>query len=169
MSELTEFREAKDHFMGHDHHSPLTDDQKKDFHGLNYYDENQDFSLVLVPKRFDSPETIEMQTSTGDVTSYLRWGRISFEVNGEAAQMTLFKVSEDDDFFLPFADRTSGDESYGAGRYLEVKSLPDGHIMVDFNYAYNPYCAYNECWSCPLTPFENRTKVPTRAGEKNFK
>lgn len=169
MSELTEFRKSKDHFMGHDHHSPLTGDQKKDFHGLNYYDENRDLSLVLVPEKFDSPETIEMQTSTGDLTSYLRWGKISFEAGGEAAQMTLFKVPEDEGFFLPFADGTSGGETYGAGRYLEVQSLPDEHVLVDFNYAYNPYCAYDERWSCPLTPFENRTRVPIRAGEKNFK
>ncbi len=169
MSELTEFRKSKDHFMGHDDDSPLSSDQKKDFHGLNYYDENQDLSLVLVPEKFESPETIEMQTSTGDVASYLRWGKVSFEASGEAAQLTLFKASEDDDFFLPFADVTSRDETYGAGRYLEVQPLPDGHVLLDFNYAYNPYCAYNERWSCPLTPFENRIKVPIPAGEKNFK
>ena len=59
-------------------------------------------------------------------------------------------------------------ETYGAGRYLEPEPLEDGRFAVDFNYAYNPYCAYNELWSCPLTPFENRLRVPIRAGEKNF-
>ncbi len=72
-------------------------------------------------------------------------------------------------YFLPFADSTSGEETYGAGRYLEIETLPDGTSLVDFNYAYNPYCAYNEKWSCPLTPSENRLKVPIESGEKNFK
>ena len=72
-------------------------------------------------------------------------------------------------FFLPFVDATSGKETYGAGRYLDIELTHDGEIVVDFNYAYNPYCAYNEQWSCPLTPFENRVQVPIRAGEKNFK
>jgi uncharacterized protein (DUF1684 family) len=71
-------------------------------------------------------------------------------------------------FFLPFADSMAGSETYPAGRYLEVEELPGGNFLVDFNQAYNPYCAYNEQWSCPLTPAENRLKVPIRAGEKIF-
>ena len=71
-------------------------------------------------------------------------------------------------FFLPFVDNLAGSETYPAGRYLEPEPLPDGKYLIDFNQAYNPYCAYNEHWSCPLTPFENRLKVPIRAGEKIF-
>ena len=147
MSELTEFRKSKDHFMGHDHHSPLTGDQKKDFHGLNYYDENRDLSLVLVPEKFDSPETIEMQTSTGDLTSYLRWGKISFEAGGEAAQMTLFKVPEDEGFFLPFADGTSGGER---------PMGPDDTWKCS-------RCPMNTCW-WTLTMPTTRTAPVTRDG-----
>ena len=110
-----------------------------------------------------------MQTSTGDVASYRRLGTVSFEVDGEAAQLTVYKDAEGDDLFLPFADATSGSETYGAGRYLDVQPLRDGRFLLDFNYAYNPYCAYNERWSCPLTPFENRVRVPIRTGEKSFK
>ncbi len=110
-----------------------------------------------------------MQTSTGSVQEYMRWGKISFPVDGQAAELTVFKDPEHGDYFLPFADATSGKETYGAGRYLEVHTQDDGRVLVDFNYAYNPYCAYNERWSCPLTPFENRLTVPIRAGEKNFK
>ena len=69
-------------------------------------------------------------------------------------------------FFLPFADALAGKETYGASRYLEPEQLPNGRVLVDFNYAYNPYCVYNELFSCPLTPIENRLKVPIRAGEK---
>ena len=169
MPELTEFRTAKDHMMAHDHHSPLTKDQRQHFSGLNYYDEDPGLRLELEPEPYDTPETIEMQTSTGGVTSFLRWGKISFDVDSEGADLTVYKDPDSDEFFLPFADRTGGDETYGAGRYLDLETLPDGRLLVDFNYAYNPYCAYNESWTCPITPFENRLKVPIRAGEKNFK
>lgn len=71
-------------------------------------------------------------------------------------------------FFLPFVDSLAGVETYPAGRYLEPVPLPVGRLLVDFNHANNPYCAYNDAWSCPLTPFENRMDVPLRAGEKLF-
>ncbi|HLE52058.1 MAG TPA: DUF1684 domain-containing protein, partial [Anaerolineales bacterium] len=71
-------------------------------------------------------------------------------------------------YFLPFADALAGSETYGAGRYLEPEPAGKGKLLVDFNYAYNPYCAYNDQYSCPLTPWENRLKVPIRAGEKVF-
>lgn len=169
MSELTEFRRSKDQFAGQDDQSPLTPEQQKDFHGLNYFDENPSLNLVLDVDTFDKPETIEMQTSTGDIAEYIRWGRVSFDVEGESAELTLYKDSDGHSVFLPFADATSGSETYGAGRYIDVLVSHDGKASVDFNYAYNPYCAYNEMWSCPLTPSENRLKVPIRAGEKNFK
>ena len=72
-------------------------------------------------------------------------------------------------FFLPFVDSAAGIETYPSGRYLEPEPLPGDRFLVDFNLAYNPYCAYNDRWSCPITPFENRLKVPVRAGEKMFK
>ena len=169
MSDLEEFRRAKDHFMGHDPDSPLTQDQKAAFSGLIYYTENSDMRLVLPVEIFGSNETMEMQTSTGDLAEYLRWGKISFEVEGESGQLTIFKGIHGHGYFLPFADATSGKETYGAGRYVEIEILEDDRVAIDFNMAYNPYCAYNEDWSCPLTPFENRLQVPIRAGEKTFK
>ena len=71
-------------------------------------------------------------------------------------------------FFLPFRDKTSGNETYELGRYLDPQMSPDGHLMIDFNYAYNPYCAYGEGWSCPFPPRENWIEVPIEAGEKMF-
>ena len=168
MSQLSDFRAAKDHSMVHDHHSPFTDDQKRRFHGLSYYDENPDVGFVLDLERHKDEETVEMQTSTGEITWFVRWGNISFEVEGLAAQLTVYKDPDSGEFFLQFADATSGVETYGAGRYLEPEALPDGRMSVDFNYAYNPYCAYNERWSCSITPAENRIVVPIRAGERIF-
>ena len=170
MSELTDFRRSKDDFLARDHHSPLTDEQQRSFSRLSYYDENSALRLELEVGTFDTDEAIEMQTSTGDVASYVRWGKVAFQVDGEPAELTVFKDTSGGEFFLPFADATSGDETYPSGRYLEIYELHGGDkVVLDFNYVYNPYCAYNEQWSCPLTPFENRLKVPIRAGEKSFK
>ena len=99
----------------------------------------------------------------------MRWAKIAFSVDGAPAELTVYKDASDDSLFLPFADATSGEETYGAGRYVEPEAQSDGNVLVDFNYAYNPYCAYNEAWACPITPSENRLRVTIRAGEKNFK
>jgi uncharacterized protein (DUF1684 family) len=80
----------------------------------------------------------------------------------------VLQAEGEDEYFLPFRDRTSGHETYGAGRYVEVAPARDGRVVVDFNYAYNPNCAYSPDWSCPLPPPENWLKVPLEAGEKNF-
>ena len=169
MSQLTEFRQSKDDFLARDHHSPLTDEQQRSFSRLSYYDENTALRLELEVSTFGTDEVVEMQTSTGDVASYLRWGKVAFQVDEEPAELIIFKDVRGGEFFLPFADATSGEETYPSGRYLEIHELSDSKVLVDFNYAYNPYCAYNEQWSCPLTPFENRLRVPIRAGEKSFK
>ena len=141
MSELIEFREAKDSFIAKDPHSPLTKEQKREFGGLSYYEEQRDLRLELQPEAYPEQETIEMQTSTGGVSRFIRSDKISFDADGESVQLTLYKDPESGDYFLPFADGTSGRETYGAGRYLDVQMLPDGKVLVDFNYAYNPYCA----------------------------
>ena len=110
-----------------------------------------------------------MQTTTGGEQSYRRAGVLRFRVEGRPAQVTLFESPDMHELFLPFRDATCGTESYGAGRYLEVAPPgPDGRVVVDFNYAYNPYCAYNPSWSCPIPPGENWLAVPIRAGEKAF-
>ena len=164
MTELEEFRKQKDVFLATDRHSPLTARQRKDFKGLEYFPENPDLRLEVEVEGLPEKHTVEMQTSTGSVQSYTRYGAFKFNVDGQQAEFTLFSAPHG--FFLPFADALAGKATYGAGRYLEPKQLPNGRLLVDFNYAYNPYCAYNELFSCPLTPTENRLKVPIRAGEK---
>jgi uncharacterized protein (DUF1684 family) len=166
MTEITQFRAAKDAFFANDHHSPLTAAQKQGFQGLDYYPENSDLRIEVSLEAFDEAKTIQIQTSTGDIQVYTRLGVIQFDVEGELAELTVFE--NEHGFFLPFVDSMANVETYGAGRYLEPIELPNGKYLVDFNLAYNPYCAYNEAWSCPLTPWENRLKVPIRAGEKIF-
>jgi uncharacterized protein (DUF1684 family) len=166
MTELEAFRKEKDDFFGQDPQSPLTADQKKNFQGLKYYPENPELRFEVKAENLTSKERIEMQTSTGDIQVYFRHSRIHFKVDDQDAELTIYEGPHG--FFLPFVDSSAGKETYPAGRYIEPEILPGDRFLVDFNVAYNPYCAYSEHWSCPLTPFENRLKVAIRAGEKLF-
>ena len=171
MSELDEFRESKDAFFREHPQSPLTDGQRARFRGLSYFPEDPSLVVraVLETEGVDLDEVIAMPTTTGGHQEYRRAGVVRFEVEGREAHVTLFASPGSRELFLPFRDATSGSETYGAGRYLEVEppSL-DGAVEVDFNYAYNPYCAYNPAWSCPIPPGENWLPVPIRAGERSF-
>jgi uncharacterized protein len=164
---LAIFRAGKDEFMRTDPRAPLGHEEQHAFTGLSYYPFNPDLALELPLDRDVSSEPVKTQTSTGEEQEYRRMGKVRFEVDGEPAELTIFGTSGDD-LFLPMRDATSGKETYGAGRYLEPEMLDDGTVLVDFNYLYNPFCAYNEQYSCPLPPMENWLKVPIRAGEKTF-
>jgi uncharacterized protein (DUF1684 family) len=168
VSELEEFRKEKDAFFGGDHQSPLTHEQRHHFEGLNYFPENPDLVVVSELEPPAEPGEITMETSTGDSQVYERAGTVKFKVDGQPAQVTLFRPTGEQSLFLPFRDALSGKETYGAGRYLDLAPPHHGHVVVDFNYAYNPSCAYNPEFSCPLPPRENWLQVPIRAGEKNF-
>jgi uncharacterized protein (DUF1684 family) len=166
MANLAEFRKMKDDFFAHDGQSPLTPSQKKNFKGLNYFLPNPDLDLEVTVEEFPEKQAIEMQTTTGDIQVYERYGKFSFTVDGQPAELTIYHSKTG--YFLPFVDSLARKETYPAGRYLEPEELRNNRFRVDFNMAYNPYCAYNDYWSCPLTPFENHLKVPINAGEKLF-
>ncbi len=170
MSEqLGEFRRRKDESFALDPRSPLTPEQRAAFTGLAYFPENPDLAIEAdLDTGVDRDEEIVMQTTTGGTQAYRRAGVVRFEVGGRSAQITLFESDLQHELFVPFRDSTSGNETYGAGRYLEVERPKDGLVVVDFNYAYSPYCCYNENWSCPIPPRENWLEVPIRAGEKEF-
>jgi hypothetical protein len=126
--------------------------------------------LDLTLEAEENPEKplITVLTNTGEVREYQVWGKIHFEVSGEAVELTLLYSSENDTYFLLFMDATNGEESYSGGRYIDPERLPDGRFHIDFNCAYSPYCAYNDRWSCPIPPKENRLTVRIEAGEKAF-
>jgi uncharacterized protein len=166
MTALESFRAEKDKFFGSNAQSPLTQEQKKNFKGLNYFPENNALRLEVKVDKFPVKALFEMQTSTGAVQIYGKYGIFKFMVEGIEVQLTLYQSEHG--FFLPFVDSLAGSETYPAGRYLEPEPLSGDTFLVDFNLAYNPYCAYNEHWSCPITPAENRLKVAVRAGEKLF-
>jgi uncharacterized protein (DUF1684 family) len=175
MNQLDEFRMAIDEFMGNHPQSPLDEDQRKKFQGLSYFHHNDALELEIDVERIpDSEPLIDMETSTGAVRQYRRWGRIKFVLDGTESSMVIYSDALGHEFFLPFRDGTSGKESYGAGRYLDshrpgLERLSEARFRVDFNYAYNPYCAYSPYLSCPLPPRENWVSVPITAGEKHYK
>ncbi len=166
-SRLSGFRERKDAFFKTHENSPLTASQKESFGALNYYPENEDLALVV---ELDTTgegigDEITVGTMDGNAKQYVRVGRFTVDVDGEQASLTVFQDVKTGKFFLPFRDATAGDETYSVGRYVDPKARPDGLLSVDFNMAYNPYCAYNTGWSCAIPPIENRITVPIRAGE----
>lgn len=166
MNKIADIRSQKDTFFAQHPHSPLTTAQRRDFKNLDYFPEAPELRFELPIERFSDQQTIRIQTSTGEFQEYQKFGKIRFPVDGQQVELTVFANGLG--LFLPFIDSLAGSETYPAGRYLEPEPLPNGKYLIDFNQAYNPYCAYNEHWSCPLTPFENRLKVPIRAGEKIF-
>lgn len=172
-------RQEKDSFFKNSPYSPLQAEQQALFNGLQYYEPNPALRFELTPEPYADQAHVQMQTSTGDMRSYMRWGKVTFTVEGQETALTLYFAPGQAAFFVPFMDATSNTETYGAGRYLEAERLPGGKVLVDFNIAYSPYCAYNEppelaekaghdavTWSCPIPPKENRLKVAIRAGEK---
>jgi uncharacterized protein (DUF1684 family) len=168
---LQGYRQRRDHFFAHHPHSPLTAQQQERFPGLDYFPERSDLALIL-PLDESGPgigEEVAMPTSDSKSKAFVRVGRIHFTVDGEPATLTVFQDADRGDLFIPFRDATSGTETYGLGRYLEPQQRPDGSLHVDFNYAYNPFCAYGEGWSCPTPPEENRLPMALPAGERAFR
>lgn len=159
-------RAEKDMYFRRDPYGPIED--RTNFSGLSYYPPDPAFRFSL-PLQRAAPEPLTFQTNTGDERVYQRIGTVEFEVEGQPAKLAIYKSEDYDELFLPFRDATSGAETYGAGRYLEPVELGSGELLLDFNLAYNPYCAYSDAFSCPLPPVENWLKVPVQAGEKIYK
>ena len=169
MPGLSEHRAVKDAFYKTSTQSPLLPDQKKTFTGLKYFDENPALRFTVRLQRYPAPQRVQMATSTGHTATFIKYGSAQFIVDGTPQVLHLYQGDGQDDLFLPFLDATTGGETYGAGRYLDVVERLDGTVNLDFNLAYNPYCAYDsERWSCPLPPQENRLTIRIEAGEKIF-
>ena len=156
--------------------SPLLEEDKKNFVGLNYFSIKQEYALWATYQIFEKPDTIIMPTTTERNILMINEGEVTFTLKDTLCTFQIyydvnrFLENKTKDYFLPLGDGTSGIESYGGGRYLEVDSLnSEGNKMwLDFNKLYNPYCAYNHKFSCPIPPKENLLKVHISAGERKF-
>lgn len=159
-------RQRKDKAFKSASHSPLTDEQRVTFNALTYFAYNPQLALDVIPERFESGDVAQIMTTQNTIRNYERYGRFTFVVDDAPVSLTIYKTPHG--YFLPFVDVSP--ETYPAGRYLDLDEPdPDGVFTVDFNRAYNPLCAYNDKWDCPITPMENRLEVPILAGEKLFK
>lgn len=155
--------------------SPLTEQQRLSFNGLNYFPIDSNYRVEASLSVYETMDTFEMPTSTDRLPKYIRYGMLSFRVNDKGAALEVYKNVEamkkpghENDIFIPFKDLTCGTESYGGGRFLDMEAEGPGMLTLDFNRAYNPYCAYNPNWSCPLPPPINSLNLEIRAGEKAF-
>jgi uncharacterized protein (DUF1684 family) len=166
---LERFRHNKDEFYKTDPHSPLREDQKLRFKHLDYFPENPDLVFRLrIDRDAISHDPVTLDTTTGTTQQLIPAGKIHVEIEGKPVSLTLYREEGRGRYFLPVKDATSGTETYKIGRYLDPQESPDGLVTVDFNYAYNPYCAYDEGYVCPLPPAENWLKVAVLAGEKKY-
>jgi uncharacterized protein (DUF1684 family) len=178
--DLAAFRRRKDEFFGADSHSPLSPEQREVFTGLSYYPENPALRFEIEIAPLAEQVEVQMPTSSGEAKTFIRFGYFHFEVDGQLLRLTVYAPPGGvGGMFVPFADATSGHETYEGGRYLDIVPLAGSTFTADFNLAYNPYCAYREPpslaaragrspqeWVCPIPPPENRLSVPIRAGEK---
>lgn len=166
-------REQKDRFLAEHPHSPIPQDHRDAFDGLSYFPPDPALRFELPLEEADEKEAITVETTTDGEREYLRWGAFRFELDGERHALQAYKADPAEvRLWVPFRDATSGEETYGAGRYLDLDAdehrTADGDWVLDFNLAYNPYCAYSEAYECPLIPMENWLDVPIRAGERTY-
>ncbi|MCK7591421.1 DUF1684 domain-containing protein [Subsaxibacter sp. CAU 1640] len=156
--------------------SPLKEKDLKNFKGLEFFKFDSAYVVAAKFTRTLDEQPFKMKTTTDRLPEYVKYGELSFELKGKVYKLNVYqnqdlikKEGYEDYLFLPFLDDTNGDESYGGGRYIDMR-IPDGDsVTIDFNSAYNPYCAYNEKYSCPIVPRENYLQTEVRAGVKNYR
>ncbi|MFW6436451.1 MAG: DUF1684 domain-containing protein [Halococcoides sp.] len=161
-------RDRKTEYFRDHPRSPAPDE----FAGLEFYQIDGDYRFEVPLDRYDDPETVTVETTADGEQRYRRVGSFSVDIDGETVSIDAFEpTSGENRLWVPFRDATSGSETYGAGRYLDLE--PETHQtdegwILDFNEAYNPTCAYNAAYECPLVPPANWLDVPIEAGEKDY-
>ncbi|KAF2513938.1 DUF1684 domain-containing protein [Flavobacterium foetidum] len=155
--------------------SPLMEEDLRTFKSLDFYPINQNYFVNASFVKANNEKVFEMKTTGTRTPQYIKYGTLYFKINGVDCKLNVYRnieLSKKEEYknhlFLPFSDLTSGKESYIGGRYIDLE-IPKGKtIAIDFNQAYNPYCAYNHKYSCPLVPLENDLNVEIKAGVKSF-
>ena len=151
---------------------PLKPEQKKTFQGLNYFSPNIAYKIEAALEVLNQDSVLSMVTTTGEKQKYVRYAYAHFQLESQKMRLTIYKSMDrltKGMLFAPFTDLSNGKETYEGGRYLDVKSNNGNTMILDFNKAYNPYCAYNETYSCPIPPRENHLKMSVLVGEKTYK
>jgi len=169
-------RKEKDRTFRKSKESPIPVGERRRFKGLVYYPVDSVFRVTATLIRDSTQQAFPMKTSTARLPLYRKYGELHFVVKGQKCKLSVFQSQElmrnpmyRDYLFLPFTDTTTDETTYGAGRYLDLRIPKTDTIVIDFNLAYNPYCAYNDVYSCPITPAENQLPIAIEAGEKLYK
>lgn len=167
--EIAARRAEIDQFMRESSRSPIPQAQRASFPPLSYFPVDENYRVAAALKVMPSDDVMEMDTSDGKKRRMRRTGTLQFTLKGQPHTLTAFidaSVNDMRRLFVPFADLTTGAETYGGGRYLDLDRTASGVYDLDFNKAYHPYCLFNPEYICPVPPKENRLTVPVRAGEK---
>lgn len=171
--EVLKDRKKKDLYLLTDATSPLKATDQEVFKGLNYYDPTHEFIFECVLQRYSSTKEFTIQTSKNKSRVMIHAGYFEFTYQNMPYRLQVFAPKDTSEdgmyYFVPFNDATNGAETYGGGRYLDFDNVKSDTLFLDFNYSYNPYCAYNEKYDCPIPPVENHLPIAIRAGEKIFK
>ena len=161
-------RLAKDQAFKSDKDSPILEKDRPVFRGLAYYPVNSGLRFSAKLHRYPSPKQMRLGTNTGEIRRGLRYGYFDFQVGDQTCRLQVYRLEDASgggaSLFIPFRDSTSGQETYAAGRYIDLKENTSGVYDLDFNRAYNPYCAYNSEFSCPIPPAENTLNVANPCG-----
>lgn len=165
-------RQKKNEFLGRHYQSPIPPKDREDFEGLDYFPLDSGYRFELELHEHDEKKTIKVEDTKGGTQKYIQWGEFRFLLDGEKRTLQAYKADPDEEqLWVPFKDETCGEESYGAGRYLDLgpeDQSDGGKWILDFNQAYNPFCAFSEDYVCPFIPTENWLEVPVEAGEKDY-
>lgn len=175
-TEIAELRAQKDQILKSDPDSAIPEEQRASFNTLEYYPYDPSLRFAAKLRRYPDPPPIRIITTMGKERPAVKAGYLEFDYQGKTHRLQVYSLRDPDippqnwnDLFLPFLDATSGVETYGAGRYLDLEARPDDWYIIDFNLAYHPLCAYGRTiYRCPRTPEENRLPFPVRAGEKGW-
>ncbi len=174
--DLLLLRKEKDEWMRSNPDSPIPHEIRHRMNGLEYFPPDFIYRFKVKLAAHAKQERVVMTTSKGQQREFLRYGRFEFEIDGTKQTLQAYRSvpsydnrHEEESLFVPFRDATSGKETYGAARYIDLEFSPSGEYILDFNLAYNPYCAYSEDYVCPFPPPENWLKVPILAGEKAYR
>lgn len=172
------FRDGRDKEFRNQEESPLKEEDFADFKGLNYFDEDNKYNVKAKFTRTSDEKYFQMPTSSGKSKKFVKYGVLNFKLDGKQYTLSVYQADAEilkkfpeyaDLFFVPFKDSTNGKETYGGGRYIDLKLPKSGKVILNFNNAYNPNCAYgSERYNCPIPPKENFLKVDIKAGEKSY-
>lgn len=166
-AEINGLRVTKDVWFSNDFESPFVKTNTP-FQRLDYYPPNQAFTISAHFTKGNNSDSVNLITNLGEAQTYQIYGTASFRIKEAECTLLLLYLGQGGELFIPYMDATSGNSTYGAGRYLEA-TIPTGdEIILDFNLAYNPYCAYVDSFSCPFPPKSNMLDVAIEAGEKTY-